>query len=313
MRIISGTTDFRTEDDTVIAIGKFDGIHKGHGEIIKKMLAYKSRGLKMTIFTFDIPPASVFYGKNHRVLTTNEEKRKIFQELSIDYLIEFPFYEKSAAITAEQFIEQILVDRLRMKAAVVGADCRFGYKGIGNGQLLKQYGEQNGFDTVIVDKMLYGGREISSTYIREEIEAGNIEAANQLLLRPYLFYGKVVHGRKLGRTLGMPTVNLLPEPEKLLPPSGVYFSRVNHMGQEYRAITNIGCRPTVSEKDGELNPAMSIEMYIYNFHEEIYGEYLYVSLYKFVRAEMKFPSVEALKRQMKKDIEKGEEWHREHL
>ena len=313
MRIISGTLDFQVEEDTVVAIGKFDGIHKGHAEIIKKMLEFKSRGLKMAVFTFDIPPASVFYGKNQKVLTTNEEKRKIFQELSVDYLIEFLFFEKSAAITAEQFIEQILLDRLHMKAAVVGSDCKFGYKGLGNGELLKSYGEQYGFDTVIVDKMIYQGREISSTFVREEIEAGHIETANQLLLRPYLFYGKVVHGRKLGRTLGMPTVNLLPEAEKLLPPSGVYFSRVSHMGQEYRAITNIGCKPTVSEADGKSRPVMGVETFIYNFSDEIYGDYLYVSLYKFVRGEMKFASVEALKEQMQKDIRKGEKWHKEHL
>ena len=309
MRIISGTLDFQVKENIVAAIGKFDGIHKGHGEIIKKMLEYKSRGFKMAVFTFDIPPASVFYGKNQKVLTTNEEKRKIFQELSVDYLIEFPFGRETAEIPAEQFVKRILLDRLHMKAAVVGTDCRFGYRGLGDIALLKALGERYGFDTIVVDKMLYEGREISSTYVREEIEAGNIVKANHLLLRPYLFYGKVVHGRQLGRTLGMPTVNLLPEPEKLLPPNGVYFSRVNHMGQEYRAITNIGSKPTVSGEE----PVTGIETYIYNFDEEIYGDDLYVSLYQFVRGEMKFPTVEALKEQMEKDIRKGEKWHKEHL
>ncbi len=309
MRIISGTSDFRIEESTVVAIGKFDGIHKGHGEIIKKMLEYKSRGFKMAVFTFNIPPASVFYERNQKVLTTNEEKRKIFQELSVDYLIEFPFGKAVAGISAEQFIKRILLDRLHMKAAVVGTDCRFGYQGLGDAALLRAFGERHGFETVVVDKMMYEGREISSTYVREEIEAGNIVKANQLLLRPYLFYGKVVHGRRLGRTLGMPTVNLLPEPEKLLPPCGVYFSRVNHMGQEYRAITNIGSKPTVSGEE----PVIGIETYVYNFDEEIYGDYLYVSLYQFVRGEIKFSTVEELKEQMQKDIQKGEKWHKSHL
>ncbi len=312
MQVISGTLDFKICEETVVAIGKFDGIHKGHGEIIKKMLAYKSKGLKMVVFTFDIPPASVFYGVNQKVLTTNEEKRRIFQELSVDYLIEFPFYEKSAAITAEQFIEQILLDRLNVKAVVVGSDCRFGYKGFGNGKLLCKFGEQYGFETQIVDKLFLDNREISSTYVREEIEAGHIETANRLLMNPYLFYGEVVHGRKLGRTLGMPTVNLLPKPEKLLPPCGVYFSRVNHMGQEYRAITNIGSKPTVS--DGKPGyPVMGVETYIYNFNQDVYGDYLYVSLYKFVRKEMKFLDVNELKAQMQNDILMGEKWHKDHL
>lgn len=263
----------------------------------------------MVVFTFDIPPASVFYGKNQKVLTTNEEKRKVFQELSVDYLIEFPFGKTAAGMSAEQFIKRILLDKLHMKAAVVGTDCHFGYQGRGDTALLKSFGERYGFDTVVVGKMLYEGREISSTYVREEIEAGNIVKANQLLLRPYLFYGKVVHGRRLGRTLGMPTVNLLPEPEKLLPPCGVYFSRVNHMGQEYRAITNIGSKPTVSGEE----PVIGIETYVYNFDEEIYGDYLYVSLYQFVRGEIKFSTVEELKEQMQKDIQKGEKWHKSHL
>ncbi|MBR2276205.1 MAG: riboflavin kinase, partial [Lachnospiraceae bacterium] len=134
---------------------------------------------------------------------------------------------------------------------------------------------------------------------------------------PYMFYGEVVHGRKLGRTIGMPTVNLLPKPEKLLPESGVYYSRVRHLGIEYRSITNIGLKPTVSQKtSGSENGSAcvpGVETYIYNFDREIYGDELLVYICHFVRPEKNFGSIEALKEGMRKDIEAGREWHRDHF
>lgn len=318
MVTISSTVNFHLNEDTVVAIGKFDGIHKGHLEIIKKMLEYKkNEGLKTAILTFDTPPSEIIDGKAHdharhtKVLTTLVEKRRLFQEFNIDYLIEFPFNEETAQISAEQFIKQVLMERMRMCAVVVGSDCRFGKRGQGNAKTLMEYGAQFGYDTEVIDKVVCGETEISSSYIRSLVENGNIEGANKLLMRPFMFYGEVVHGRELGRSLGMPTVNLIPQEDKLLPPSGVYYSRVNHMGQEYRSITNIGCKPTVAGDVSE--PVMGVETYIYNFDEDVYGDNVYVSLYKYVRSEMKFDSVEDLKKQMEKDIMLGMEWHREHL
>ena len=160
-----------------------------------------------------------------------------------------------------------------------------------------------------MEDVFWKGEKISSSLIRRELSDGRIENANEMLMRPYLFYGEVVHGRKLGRTLGMPTVNLIPEAEKLLPPKGVYYSRVLHMGQEYRSITNLGCKPTI---EGE-KPSFGVESYLYHFDEEIYGDFLYVSLYHYVREEMRFETVDALKAQMQQDIAAGEAWHRDHI
>ncbi len=325
MQIISGDLNFKIDDNTVVAIGKFDGVHKGHGMILKEMFKFRSKGYKTAILTFDVPPSTLFMGKDRNVITTNEEKRRIFDELHIDYLVEFPFNEQTASIPAERFVEKYLLECMNMKAVIVGNDCSFGYKGLGNCELLRRMGKISDFECVVLDKLIFDldkecviedaslsnedtQVEISSSIIRNIIEYGNIKRANAMLLYPYFFYGEVVHGRKIGRTLGMPTINLLPDINKLLPPSGVYFSSVFYMGCEYPSITNIGCKPTVSGNSDR--PLMGVETYIYNFDGNLYGDYLRVNLYEFLREEHKFNSVEELKIQMAKDIERGRLWHR---
>ena len=310
MVIVENTLHFSPGVPTVVAIGKFDGIHRGHMEILRQMFQFKRMGLSTAIVTFTTSPQSVLQADPAGgVLTTNREKRKIFSELGIDYSVELPFDHEVMRISPEQFVRQILVERLKMEAIVCGMDCRFGYLGAGNVQTLQKMGSELLFDTVVVDDVFWNDEKISSSLIRRELSAGRIENANAMLMRPYLFYGEVVHGRKIGRTLGMPTINLIPEEEKLLPPNGVYYSRVLHMGQEYRSITNIGSKPTI---EGE-KPRFGVESYLYHFSEEIYGDFLYVSLYQYVREEMRFDTVDALKAQMQKDIAAGEAWHREHI
>ena len=311
MNVFTGTIDFQIDEDTVVAIGKFDGVHRGHEKIFRKMLEYRSKGLKLAIFTFDTPPGSVVSAADNSVLTTSIEKRLIFENLGVDYLVEFPFYEKTAAISPEDFIDKILIGKMRAKAVVCGTDCRFGHKGKGDAQLLISYGGEE-FETVVVDKVYYKDEIISSTRIRALISEGKIEEANEMLLAPYSVYGVVVHGKRLGRELGMPTVNIIPSQDKLLPPSGVYYSRVRHMGIEYRSITNIGSKPTVSSgKSGY--PVRGVETYLYNFNREIYGDDMLVSLYHFSRSEMKFSGVDELKNQMALDISAGEQWHKDNL
>ena len=304
---IKNTTEFTIEADTAVTIGKFDGIHKGHAKILQKLLAQREKGLQCAVFTFDTPPTSVFFRANQKVLTTNIEKQELFRRMDVDYLVEFPFYEKTAAISAEAFIEEILVGSMHAKAIVAGPDCRFGHKGAGNLALLERYGAIYGYETIIVEKECCRGEIISSSRIREEVEHGSILRANEMLMEPYTIYGEVVHGRKLGRTLGMPTVNQIPEPNKLLPQNGVYFSRVNCNGCWYDGITNIGCKPTVSG-----DAVRGVETYIYDFHEDVYGNSIWVSLLAFSRPEHRFETVEALKHQMQKDIASGKTWHAEY-
>lgn len=305
MQIIENQMNFQIDDETVVSIGKFDGVHRGHLKILEAMQEYKSRGMKLAIFTFSTPPASVFFKKQTDVLTTKEEKRAIFETIGIDYLVEFPFDTKTAAITAEKFVE-FLVKQMNMKACVVGTDCRFGYRGQGNCKMLKEMSKEYQYDIRVIEKLVYNNHEISSTYIREAVETGNIPLANDMMSRPYEVSGVVVHGKQLGRTIGMPTVNLLPSSDKILPPNGVYFSEVVHDGRVYSSITNIGQKPTVSPNE----KVMGVESYLYDFSEDFYGEKIKVLLYEYVRSEMKFPSIEALKTQMERDISKGALWHK---
>ncbi len=305
---IENTTEFQIEADTVVTIGKFDGIHKGHAMILHEVMSQKKQGLLSAVFTFDTPPTSIFLKENQRVLTTNTEKRAMFEQMGVDALIEFPFYEKTAAISAESFIEDILVGMLHAKVVVVGTDCRFGHRGAGTYRLLQQYGSIYGYQTIIIEKECYLGQEISSSRIRTELEHGSITEVNQMLYQPYTIYGEVIHGRKLGRTLGMPTVNQLPEMNKLLPQNGVYYSRVYCQDQWYDGITNVGCKPTVSGDD-----IRGVETYIYDFDQNVYGNEIRVSLLQFARPEQRFASVEELKQQMLRDIENGRKWHAKQL
>ena len=163
--------------------------------------------------------------------------------------------------------------------------------------------DEFGYRVQIIDKLLYGTREISSTYVREEVESGRMENVQALLGRPYSITGRVEEGKKLGRRLGMPTVNLYPPKEKLLPPKGVYYSRTICKGREYRSITNIGFKPTVNDTS-----QISVESYLYDYEGDLYGEEIETKLFAFKRPEMKFEDVEALKKQMMLDVEDGKNY-----
>lgn len=305
MQIIQGTTAFEIEGRSAVAIGKFDGIHEGHRLLLSHILKEKAKGRKAAVFTFD-PPASVFFGKSGEgQLTTRKEKRQIFAELGIDVLVEFPLNAETAATSPEAFIEEILCGQLHAAYVAAGTDLSFGYRGQGNRELLQKMADTFGYQVEIVDKITKDGREISSSYVREEIEQGHMETAAELLGSAYEVSGIVEEGKRLGRKLGMPTLNLYPEKDKLLPPRGVYYSMVFCEGKEYPGITNIGHKPTVND-----TPLISVETYLYDFEEDMYGKEIRTALLHFKRPERKFDSVEALKMQMEKDIAAGRDYHK---
>ena len=303
MQIISGTTNFVCAGDTAVAIGKFDGIHRGHRKLLDQILKAKEDGLLAAVFTFDPPPGVFFTRKPQMALTTREEKRAAFERMGIDILVEFPMNAQTAATPAETFIQDILCGRMHTRFLAAGTDLSFGGGGRGDWHLLKAMADRLGYQVRVIDKILYEGREISSTYIKEEIGMGKMELAARLLGEPYCVSGRVMHGKRLGRTLGMPTVNLLPPADKLLPPNGVYLFRITFEGTCYNGITNIGCRPTVSNTG-----QMSVETYLYDFQREIYGDYVEVGLYSFKRPEKRFSSLEELKENMACDISAGREY-----
>ena len=304
MKIIHDTTEFQIEQKSAIAIGKFDGIHEGHRELLCHVLEQKQRGMQAVVFTFH-PSAATFFGQvSGAELTTRYEKRKLFQEMGIDVLVEFPLNKDTAAMSPEAFVKDILVHQMNAGYIAAGADLSFGYRGQGDKELLISLSMTYNYQVQIIDKVYFQEREISSTYVREEVEKGNMEKTARLLGRYYSVEGKVEEGNRLGRRMGMPTLNLYPDREKLLPPWGVYFSRVRFEGGTYPGITNIGRKPTVNASD-----TISVETYLYDFDKDMYGKEIVTELLQFKRPEQKFKDVQELKKQMEKDILEGQQFH----
>ncbi|MDO5350470.1 MAG: bifunctional riboflavin kinase/FAD synthetase [Lachnospiraceae bacterium] len=305
MIYIENTKHFQIEEPTVVTIGKFDGRHRGHQKLIGAMLRIKEQyGYQAAVFTFSVAPADLVQGRQHTVITTNLERRNSLKKIGIDYLVEYPFTQEVCHMWAEDFVKKILIDQMGMKAIVVGTDCGFGYQRSGNAALLKELAPKYGYYLEVIEKEKDENRDISSTYIREELDLGQIEKANELLGEPYYIHGTVVHGNHIGEpVLGYPTANLLPPPEKHLPPFGVYVSRVLIDGVFYGGITNIGRKPTIKTKDG-ISP-IGVETFVYDYDGNLYGKEIEVGLLHFVRPERKMSGLEELKEQITRDKEFG--------
>lgn len=302
MHCFMNSTDFKIEKPCVVTIGKFDGRHKGHQKLLKQMLEVKEQyGYQTAVFTFHVVPATLTDGKQKKVITTNQERRNHIEKMEIDYLVEYPFTQEIAHLSPQEFVERILVGQMNAKAIVVGTDCGFGYQRAGNAKLLEDLSSQYGYILHVVEKAQDDNRDISSTYVGEELDQGNIEKANELLGEPYGIQGTVVHGNHIGGSvLGFPTVNLIPPPEKHLPPFGVYVSKVLVDGVFYGGITNIGRKPTVG-----LESPVGVETHIFGLNRDLYGTNIEVQLLHFKRPEKKFESLEALKAQLELDKEYG--------
>lgn len=310
MEYISGTKEFHL-NNTAVALGKFDGLHKGHRILIDKITACKAQGLKAVMFTFDFHPAAWLKNKPLDLIFTREERKQWAERMGIDVLIEFPFDAETSAQEAEDFVEKILIGELGAKVIVSGTDFRFGHNRRGSVEMLDTLGKQYGFRMDVCEKLqmeapVYGdeGRtgetalqDVSSTLIRQAITYGDIDIAAKLLGTPYAVHGGVIHGKALGRTLSFPTANITPEPNKITPPNGVYVSRVLIGKNSYRSISNIGFNPTVS--DGKIK---KIETFIFDFDGNIYDENITVEFLDFVRPEQKFENVEALRQQIDADV-----------
>ncbi len=299
MQIIRNKEQVDFPEGLCVTLGKFDGVHVGHRKLvgIVKEKA-KELNLKSAVFTFDGLPASIVPYEKQRFLTLGPERAQIFEELGIDVLIEYPFTEDFMHVEPEVFIDELLVHRMRARVIVVGEDYRFGHGRRGDVNMLKNMAPVYGYELIAIPKERYEDREISSTYVREELSMGHMETVNMLLKRPFSISGSVVHGNQIGRTLDIPTVNIIPPARKILPPYGVYYSEIKVGDNVYSGVSNLGVKPTVSD-EGKVN----LETFIFDFEEELYGREVVVVLKHFQRPEMKFASVEALAKQMASDIE----------
>lgn len=290
-------------EPTIVSFGKFDGGHLGHQLIFDRMKALSCEtGFKTAVLTFSANPQAVISGEPRARISGAQEHLTRLKNSGMDYVLEFPMTRQTAQMSAEDFLKEILVDGMQMRHLVVGEDCAFGHKKSGNVELLRARERQYGFQTHVLKKVLdqdLSGREISisSSLIREEIAAGEVARAARLLGRYFSISGVVVRGRGLGgRVLGFPTANLIPDREKSLPREGVYASRVLLGQQLYLGMTSVGKNPTVSDD----NP-LRVETYIVGVGRELYGEKIRVEFVDFMREQVKFDSMEALRCQLEAD------------
>lgn len=303
MQYVRGIEAYQNTSPTAMTLGKFDGLHLGHDILIQRVMEHqRTDRVDSVVFAFDMTPLYRQLGKETAGLITNQE-RALRLEGKVDYLVECPFVDSISRIEAEVFVKEILVDRFHVKYVVVGDDFHFGYQKRGDWQMLKRLGELYGFTVEVVPKKCHNGREISSTYIKELLAEGKMDLVNRLLGYPYCLEGEVIHGKQLGRTIGFPTMNLKPDPQKRIPPYGVYVCKVKLDQKEYKGICNIGVKPTVSEEEEIL-----LETHILEYQGDAYGKWVQIFLYDFERPECRFASLEELQKTIKKDREYAEKY-----
>ncbi len=297
MRYINETTDFQLHN-SVVTLGKFDGLHIGHQMLLNQVLELKQKGFQSVMFTFSLHPYNLFSERELRLIYTNHEKYYHLKQMGFDVLISYPFTKHTADINPKDFIKKVLVEQLDAKVVVVGEDFCFGKHRKGNVDLLKELALEYGYKVYSHPKLTSNNQVVSSTRVRDELLKGNMEEVQTLLGRPFSIRGEVIHGRRLGRTFGMPTINIQPPEEKLLPPNGVYGSTIIIDDIKRYGVTNIGFKPTVGSE-----PRPGVETYILDYTGDLYGQEVEVNLHHYMRSELKFDTIEQLKEQMQRDME----------
>ncbi len=306
MKVFESLEQIGKIDETVVALGNFDGVHLGHQKIIERTVrSAAAMGLKSAVFTFSNHPSSVL-GKGEPVknILYNEEKERIIQEMGVDYLINIPFTREILSMPPEQFVKEILVDRLRIREAYCGFNYTFGYKATGTPEVLMHEGLQHGFGIHVQEPFTIDNIVVSSTWIRKLISEGRMEEAARFMGRMYAVGGDVILGNQLGRTIGFPTMNQTIDETMVTPPNGVYITYCTYEGVRYPSITNVGNKPTVGEF------GKNIETHVFNFDQDAYGKHINVEFIRRTRPEQKFGSVEELQKQIQSDCIAARAWHR---
>jgi len=282
----------------VITIGTFDGVHIGHRKIIKRIVeSAENSALESAVLTFFPHPRMVLQKEvGIELINTIEERKQILENTGIDHLIVHPFTRAFSRLTAQEYIEEVLVKKLQAKKVIIGYDHRFGRNRNADIEDLKKYGEKYGFEVEEISKQDVDEVAVSSTKIRKALQEGDVEKANTYLGSNFLLTGTIVKGKGLGKDLGFPTANLkIEETYKLIPKTGVYVVKSLIDDQEFFGMMNIGYNPTVggSEK--------TIETYFFNLDKNLYGKKLQIEMLKRIREEKKFSRVEELIKAMKED------------
>lgn len=302
MRIFKGIDDLGAFKNSVVTIGTFDGVHKGHQKILSRLdnLANEMSG-ESILFTFYPHPRMVVFPDNHnlKLIQTIDEKIDALRDFGLDNLIIYPFTKEFSRLTAFEFVRDILVEKLKVKTLVIGYDHQFGRNREGDLEFLKESAKIFDFNVEEISAEEVQEVNVSSTKIRQSLMNGEIERTNEFLGRSFQCSGVVVEGQKIGRTMGFPTANInLNNQHKILPKDGVYAVRVEINGTNYNGMMNIGVNPTVVSKN---TTEKKVEVHLFDFDADIYGEHVAVFLYRYIRNEKTFSNLEALKSQLKHD------------
>jgi riboflavin kinase/FMN adenylyltransferase len=298
MRIHNGLEDFKPLKYAVVTSGTFDGVHRGHQQILQRLksVAEKSGGETVLLTFWPHPRILLDPAFNIKLLTTFEEKASLLEEFGVDHLIKIPFTKEFSQLDTDSYIQKVLQESIGTKKLVIGYDHRFGRDREGSFEYLKKNSSKYGFEVEEIPRHEIDHVVVSSTRIRNALAGGEIHIGNEYLGREFSITGTVIDGDKRGRQLGFPTANInIESTHKLIPCDGTYAVRVSYENNAYRGMLNIGFRPTV---DGTNR---SIEANIFDFDKDIYGEQLKISFVKLIRREMKFENLEELKNQLLKD------------
>ena len=296
---IKSAADYDQIKDSVVTIGTFDGVHRGHQKIIKRLVTIAdTEQLQALVLTFFPHPRMVVQKESSiKLINTIDEKADLIQDLGVDHLVVKAFTKEFSRLTALEYVRDVLVNTLHVKHIIVGYDHHFGRNRTANIKDLKEYGAFYGFKVTEIDAQEVGDVAVSSTKIRTALKEGAIKEANQFLGYPFMLNGTVVKGKGLGKTIQFPTANLkIEEPYKLIPKKGVYLVQALIEKELVYGMLNIGTNPTVSSAN-----TLSIEVFFFNFNKNLYDTELHIQLLDRIRDEIKFTDLEALKTQLERD------------
>ncbi len=291
--MVNITDGGKAEKETAVALGMFDGIHRGHKMVIANMLKYCDDGLSSAVFTFNTESMRFKHGEPFEYINTNEQKLRTFDFIGIDYIL-CPDFDSFKELTGEEFVKEILCKRMNAKAVVCGENFRFGKNALCGIEELRDFGKKYGFEVTAIE-LVSGG--FSSQKYRALLKEGKVNESYILGGVGYSLYSEVVEGNRLGRTLDFPTINQNFKEGQLIPKRGVYHTGTVIDGVVYDSVTNIGVKPTI-----ENNIRPLAETHILDYKGNLYGQKIEVLFYNFIRDEMKFRSVEELKKQVFADI-----------
>lgn len=307
MRVYRSRSELRDLKPATIALGNFDGIHKGHQTLIGACIeTAKSLDLVSSVFTFSNHPSNVIAGKNViKNIITFDEKAHILEKMGIDCLFSFKFDQAIRTSTPDAFCRHLLFEALQMKEAFCGFNYHFGYKAQGDPDTLRRIGAELGYGVTVLPPVEIEGEVVSSTLIRKAVDEGDLDRYRCYTGRRYAMVGHVIEGRRFGRTLGFPTINLALDLSMALPPNGVYLTRTTVAGKRNDSITNVGQKPTVGLF------AKNAETHIFDFDRDIYGKDVRVEFIELLREERTFSSIDQLTAQIEKDCNVARRLHQE--